>query len=457
VSLIFVHQARFDSPTPVSRLDCLHAVVSQGTLAIDQWRTNTPDVAYANGHYYSDKAPGTLVLALPGFVTGTVLRQVGGLRLDSKPAWLLTSWAACAGIALMVAWGLLELARFLRKLTASTAGALTAAAVWFGAAPLPYSTLLFSHAHVVACIALGLCLLQRVYPGVFRPAEPGTPTEDRSRILALSGFMFGWALNSEYTAGLVVIGILAACIGTKWRDYFCVCVGMVGPLLLIPVYSWLTVGSLFVLPYSYQASFPEMKGGLYGIKWPDLTTAWNLLFSPARGLLFWSPFLMVGFLGYPSLWRRAPQLFWLTYATPILHVTVISGRVWDWPAGPTLGPRYLAPMLPLLAIPCAFGAKSFPTTALLLGGWSILSTTLATLTDACPSFDDHPNPLFDLHLPLFLKGEFSPNLGTVLGLGGYASMGLFYFILLAAIWCLVRVAQKENCAAPDKSAASSLP
>jgi hypothetical protein len=443
-SLAFVHQERFDSATPVSRLDCLHAIVSQRSLIVDRWRMNTSDLAYVNGHYYSDKAPGTMILALPGFAAGALLLKLSGLELESRPGWLLTSWAACAGIAVITAWGFLGLANLLGKMAPAPAGPLAAAAVWFGAAPLPYSTVLFSHAHVVACIALGLWLLSRAEPGVFDLVAQVTPASARSRILAVAGMMFGWALNSEYTAGLIVIGALAVIVGRKWRDYGWIAAGMVGPLLLTPLYSWLTVGSPFVLLYSYQASFPEMKEGLYAIKWPDLTTAWNLLFSPERGLFFWSPFLLCAFLGYPTLLRRTPRLFWLTYAIPVLQVVVISGRVWDWPAGPTLGPRYLAPILPLLAIPCAFGAQRFPKLALLLGGYSVLITTIATLTDACPAYPAHPNPLWDLQIPMLLSGQFSPNLGMVLGLPPYASVALFYALLLAAVCCLWRRSPKES-------------
>jgi len=101
---------------------------------------------------------------------------------------------------------------------------------------------------------------------------------------------------------------------------------------------------------------------------------------------------------------------------------LFSGRTWDWPAGPTLGPRLLSPMIPLLALPCALGLQSFPRIGMPLAAYSILITTVATLTDASPPFNNHPNPLFDLHIPSFLKAEFSPNLGMVLGLSPYVSI-----------------------------------
>jgi hypothetical protein len=72
------------------------------------------------------------------------------------------------------------------------------------------------------------------------------------------------------------------------------------------------------------------------------------------------------------------------------------------------------------------------------------ATTLATLTDACPAFNTHPNPLFDLHIPLFVEGEFSPNLGMVLGLPPYASVSLFYTILIGGTCWLWRKLPKEG-------------
>ncbi len=450
VVLVYVHQSRFNSATPVSRLDCLHALVSEGTLAVDRWRTNTPDLAFANEHYYSDKAPGTIVLALPGFLAGSVLLKASGEQLESKRGWLITSWTACAGIALLTALGMIRLSGLLGVLTKPQVGWFTAAAVWFGAAPLPYSTLLFSHAHVVACISLGLVVLSKTHPETFGLRCQAMNSEAKARRLALAGFAFGWALNSEYTAGLVVVGILVVIIGRNWGDYRWVSLGMIGPLLLIPLYSWLTIGSPFVLPYSYQASFPEMKEGLYAIEWPHAATAFNLTLGPARGLFFWSPFLVCAFLGYAGLLEKSRRLFCLTYLVPVLHLAVISGRVWDWPAGLTLGPRYLAPMLPLLAVPCAFGVQKFPNLSLLAAAYSILITTVATLTSACPPYNSHPNPLFDFHIPLLLKGEFSPNLGVVLGLTPYASVALFYAILIGGMWWVWRRQPGQKELALDK-------
>jgi len=214
-------------------------------------------------------------------------------------------------------------------------------------------------------------------------------------------------------------------------------------LLLIPLYSLLCFGNPFVLPYSLNESFPEMKEGLYAIKWPNPETAYNLLFSPARGLFFWTPFLVIAGAGYWRLARENRRLFWVTYAIPVIHIVVISGRVWDWQAGPTLGPRYLAPILPLMALPCALGVMRFPRLGVALAVYSILITTIATLTTAAPPAS-FPNPLLELHIPRLLEGKLAPNLGMALGLSPHASVLLFYAILaLGTLW-IYRLAGRET-------------
>jgi hypothetical protein len=111
-------------------------------------------------------------------------------------------------------------------------------------------------------------------------------------------------------------------------------------------------------------------------------------------------------------------------------------------------------MIPLLALPCALGLERCPWLGILLASYSALITTLATITDACPKFGTHPNPLLDLHVPLFLKGEFSPNLGMVLGLPPYASVALFYAILVGGFWWLWRRLPTKRAAAERTSSSA---
>jgi hypothetical protein len=450
--IVYIHQKGFNSATPVSRLDLLHAVCTSRQICIDRYQQNTSDKAKRLGHYYSDKAPGTAAAALVPFIAAAAVLRIVGVSLESRAGWLFSSWLACSfSIGLVAAAGAVVLFAWISGCVARRHALVTSLAVFLGAAPLPYSTMMFSHALVVGLLCLSIWAVARSGAEVETTGqacawgELGSGNGRRgfgwllaSRLELLAGFSCGLALTSEYTSGLVVIGIFLWLVSENRGRALLFCLAAVPPLLLIPAYSWACLGTPFALPYSYQASFPEMRQGLYAIKWPDAQTAFNLLFSPARGLFFWSPFLLMAGFGYGEVYRRSPRLFWLTYAVPVLDIIVISGRVWDWPAGPTLGPRLLAPILPLLALPCAFGVQKFPKLGITLAAYSILITTLATLTNACIPFNGHPNPLFDFTIPLFLKGQFSPNLGMVLGLPPYASVALFYVILVGGVWWIWR-------------------
>jgi hypothetical protein len=452
----YVHQPPSKCPTPLSRLDLLHALCSRGTLQIDAY-DNTPDRAHFHGHFYSDKAPGTVVLALPAFAASATGLRAGGVGLDSERGWLVSSWVACAGsIAVITASGAACLFWWLCRYVPPRPALVTTLAIFLGAAPLPYATMMFSHSLVVACVAIALFAISNCAAhdgpslapdaiGNVAGPEHGEPRSDfrnalgasllgRHRWELLAGFACGWAVASEYTAGLVIAGLFLWLISRGWRRAVPFCLAAIPPLLLIPLYSWLCFGNPFLLPYSFNESFPAMREGLYAIKWPDAETAYNLLFSPTRGLFFWTPFLAIALAGYWQLIISDKRLFWITYAVPLLQVLIISGRVWDWQAGPSLGPRYLAPTLPLLALPCALGVKRFLRIGACLASVSILLTTLATLVDAAPPGHIY-NPLTALHLPALGRSEISPNLGILAALPPALSIAIYWLILtVGTVW-----------------------
>jgi MFS family permease len=461
VASSYVHQPPPHCPTPLSRLDLLHALV-QGKVNIDSFHENTPDKAYYDGHFYSDKAPGTVALAFPPFALAAGLLKLFGISLDSDKGWLLSSWIACVlSIGIITALGACSLFSWLDDKVGPRPALITTLALFFGAAPFPYATMMFSHSLVVALICIALWSLsvgqasRLSYPSTALTSPPPTQTDNphqspevrpaslktwltSHRWDLLAGHACGWALASEYTAGLVILALLLWVFFQDRRRTLPFCLAAIPPLLLIPIYSWACLGNPFTLPYSFNPSFPEMKEGLYAIKWPDPETAFNLLFSPSRGLFFWTPFMVILSVGYWKLMKADVRLFWLIYAVPLLQIVVISGRTWDWPAGPSLGPRYLAPILPLLALPCAFGVKWLPKIGAFLAAPSILMTTTATLTNACPSAS-FQNPLVELHISQLRNGQIAPNLGTLFGLWPTASIALFYVLLTAGIaWLWAR-------------------
>ncbi len=396
----FSHQRKFAGPTAVSRLDVLHALYSHYTVTINDYHTNTSEKALFMGCYYSDKAPGAAALALPCvFAAASVLKHAG-ISIQSHTRWLWTSgisFGLTAGI--LTALGAAAAFHWLQRYVPARVALLTSVAMFLGGMPLPYATFMYSHAQVVGLLTISMWALDR------RACEDGHRQAGKSRMDLLAGFAAGTALASEYTAGIVVVLIVLWLGSVTLRRAPVFCLSSIPPLSLIPIYSLLTLGTPLELPYSYQASFVAMKEGLYAIKWPNAETAYELLFGSSRGLFFWNPFCLLSCVGFARLVNTSIRLFWLTYACFLLQVPVISGRVWDWNAGPCFGPRCLAPVIALLVVPCALGAERLRRTGVVLAAYSISVTTLATLSNS--SFSETWRTPFSRSLFLWLKGQIS--------------------------------------------------
>jgi hypothetical protein len=438
--LVYVHQNGFNSPTPVSRLDLLHALANEGRVRLDTYAGNTSDVSLWKGSYYSDKAPGTVVLAAPAFFAARWLLAFVGIQLDSSRGWLVSSWIACAGsLALAASAGGVACYAWLCRYVTHRIALVTALAIFLGGMPLPYSTMLFSHALVAGFLSIAIWAID---------AAPGGRSLGRD---ILGGCCAGWALACEYTAGLIVGVLIAWIFSLSKRRAIFFCAAMIVPLLSIPLYSWACFGTPLILPYSLQASFPEMRQGLYAIKWPDAANAVRLLFLPCRGLFFWSPFLLLWLWGAKKVFRLSGVLFLVTCLAPAIQIVVISGRVWDWQAGPTVGPRYLTPILPFVALPCALAMMQKPVLGRVLAVCSIALMVLATITNATPH-GGIMNPLMDVHLPALAQGKFCHNLGLAAGLSPWPSIILY--VGLISIGGVLLYSRAPSCPEAQPSKAS---
>jgi len=414
----YVHQREYRAPTPVSRLDLLHAIFTHKTLNIDAYN-NTGDRASYNGHYYSDKAPGGAFAALPGFALATGIWRLGGGNIESESGWLFTSWvASILSMGFITAAGGVFLFLLLREWAGERAAMLTTLALYLGAAPFPYATQLFTHGMTVGLVSMMLYWL-KLHPAQDVPEVPG-------RNLVLAGLAAGLVMASEFTAGIVLYGIGLLVLSRGLRAALIFSAAALPMLALIPLYSWLCFDSPFVIGYSHQASYPTMREGFFGIREPEFKTMVDLTLGPCRGLFFWTPFLLLILPGFDHVYPRNRAAFWLAFTVPCVQLIILSGY-FDWKAGYTLGPRYLAPTLPLLAIPAALGAQRYPRLAIALAAFSIMLTGGGTLITAAPFFDEFP--LLTQHWPKLLKGEYSYNLGSVLGVPSHFSV-----LLLVAIW-----------------------
>lgn len=430
----YTHESPTRNVTSLSRLDLLHALFQEGRMTIDTYHHNTPDKAAYAGSFYSDKPPGTVVVALPGFAIAVGALRLLGLDLDSQRGWLLSSWTACAlSIGLVSGLGACAFFDWLCGWVAPKWAFVGTCGLFLGAAPLPYNAMMFSHALVVSLICIALWV-----KGFGLPQH--RPPESSAREI-LAGFCCGLALASEFTAGLVVVGLTTAFYQDSWHKAWLFALGALPALLLIPAYNLLCFGNALTLGYAYQASFPDMRRGLFGVQLPAAGVALQLLFNPAKGLFIWSPFLLLAIPGFRRLFTGAKLAFWTCLLLPLIQVAAISGYRWDWPAGLNLTPRYLAPITPFLALPATLALERFRVAGTTLVVISILIIGSATLLDPSPPFDPEKS-YFSMYIPKIAAGKHAPNIGTLLGLRGLWTCLPFAVMLATGMIALYRGAKR---------------
>jgi len=444
-----------------SRLDLVRAIVEQGTLRIDAYHQNTSDKAFANGHYYSDKAPGLALLAVPVAFAALPLMRVARVDPQSPRGLVDLSYSVTLfAVALPMAAACLCLFWIALQL-GSSASAATFAALALGlATPMwAYSTLFWGHALAGACLVFAFACALRLR------AALGS-TADAFWGLAL-GLAAGWATLTEYPsapASAMVAGlalVLAWKDGQRrWRVILGIAAGALPCLLALMAYQRAAFGSLFHPSYAYYpaGAFSWMTHGYMGLTYPRIDVALKLLFGCRRGLLFSGPVVLAAPFGLGMLWKRpATHAAAVGAAAIAAYYFLFHASFSSWPAGWSYGPRYLAPGLPLLCLGLA------PLWDHARTGWRIVlgilavvgvGLTLMAVSVGAQPPDEFHCPLRQFYWPSFWAGRFSLNLGTVLipaeqgtnhvhgafNLGELAGLhGLASLIPLFAVWALAVV------------------
>jgi hypothetical protein len=403
-----------------SRFDLVRAIVEQGTLRIDAYHENTDDKAFANGHYYSDKAPGLALLAVPiAMAARPLLRaaEVGPAAARGLVAtsYLVTVFAvalpmavACAVLFLIGLW-------LVGDVSAAAFGALAlglATPMW------AYSTLFWGHALAGACLVFGFALALSL-----------GRSQSHDVLLGLGvGLTAGWATVTEYPAApaAVVLAVLALAMAWKdggprrWRTALGIAVGAFACIAVLLIYQFRVFGSAFQPSYTYYpaGAFPWMKRGYMGVTYPRIDVALKLLFGCRRGLLFVAPVALAAPFGLRWLWRQATGRAAVTAAAAIaLYYFLFNASFVVWAAGWSYGPRYLAPGLPLLCVglaPAWSKARPFWRGALAFAAACGACFGLMAVSTTAQPPDEFRCALFQLFWPSFWAGKLSLNQQSML-------------------------------------------
>ncbi len=442
----FPHFPSIRSANELPRVYLVMAMADHGTFAIDRgvrrWG-GTADVSPAGGHQYSNKAPGSSMLAVPAYVAlrGVTQAVAGREPTLGEMVWTFRIWTGVVPTLLFLAllWG------FLGRFTPDEGARRAAIAIYgLGSMAIVYSVLFISHQLSAVCVGAAWIITVRVI-------EDGAPaaTGARSgRWMLAAGALAGAAPLVDYQAvfAAVPVALWATIRLIQSRrgaaPFLWAAVGAALPIAVLLVYHDACFGSPLRTGYAASEVFAHnhQRGflGMDQLRWAAFTGS---TVAPDNGLIVFCPALLLALPGWFLMWRRGQRDHVLvTAAVAVIYLLFISS-INFWRGGWQLGPRYITAMLPFLLPPitvtlAAVGRwPALRGAALGLGGVGVF--VYAASIVAFPHFPEKfTNPLYEVTLRLFGDGLAAPNLGMIAGLPGAWSL-VPYAVLVGTVWAAV--------------------
>jgi hypothetical protein len=390
----------FQSPNELTRWALAASAVEARSLEVSSvlplLNPAFEDLAVKDGTTYSNKAPGTALVALPGYLAARLVTkplEPSALRTQLDGMRLFGATLPTVALALVVAWASVRLGGETSRVPLVLLGLL------FGTPLFAYGLLLFSHA-LVACCLFGAWSLLFV---------PGSPRAVAWREVA-AGALVGLAVFSEY--GAVAPGmVLFVCAGIRAQPARVARVALGGlPFAVaIGLYDLACFGSPFVPSYRFE-KWPEYReligSGFFGIHLPSASILGRFAADPSKGLLLFSPFLLLAVKGVSVAGRALSRDAAIALVLAPLSVVAVYAGYSNWHGGWTVGPRYILGGIPFLVVTLAFRRGGRLEAALL--GASVLAVTTTSL--AFPFVPgEFPLPWGSFAWPLLTRGLVMPN------------------------------------------------
>jgi hypothetical protein len=136
---------------------------------------------------------------------------------------------------------------------------------------------------------------------------------------------------------------LRAALYSLWHHHWRPVVSFLIPVVLVGLVSlwwnWARYGSLWESGYVETERFD-------GVWWFGIV---GLIAGPARGLIWYSPVLLLAIPSTRWFWHKARHILLFCLGLSLLYI-LIYGKWYMWHGGYSWGPRFLVPILPFLAL-----------------------------------------------------------------------------------------------------------
>lgn len=401
------------APNERSRIYCAVDLVDHRTLTIDNAIDRfgpISDRAERNDHTYTDKAPGSSLLA--AVIYGLVRLVTDAEDWDIEALLLLMRFGLMIPLTLAGLW---LLRRLLHNLEFDPPIVDMASIAWLVATPvLHYGQAFYGHQIVAVCLLGAITCLWREHR---RPWH-----------YAAAGALAGIAGLTEYQAAipciLLAIWVLTGPSRHRPRQLTAFFGAAIPFAALLLTYHNAVFGGPFELSYHHlaEASFEERHSrGIGGVTGPSREAIYGGFLSLHRGLFTTAPIIIFALAGIgPTIERLGRRRGWIFIAMLAYFAFFVASSN-TWFAGWSYGPRLLIPAFAIGAVPMAFGLeKARPSalfSALAVAAFAVgLVSNLAmkmTFFEVPPSSE---NPLVDVALPTVAEGISSPSVATALGM-----------------------------------------
>lgn len=370
--IIFSIFATSDRWNDNSTLDLTMAIVDEHRFEIDSYANNTSDRAHYNGHYYSDKVPGTAFFTVPLYSVYKIF--IGEIPVHNVLDEDNISWkyqlflflvislisAVCASLTIVLVY------KTSKYFTSNEVHRNLVVIVLGLGTLLPHAGRQFN-SHAVSTFFAFLCFYL-----IFKMKK------EKVDLSFIAGIMGGLAILSEYRAIIVIIGVFIMVLNFRKREWilkFTTGVLLIYSILLL--YNYSIYDSPFkdstqhgdIIPFKEHirtlSCFELIKHNtdqptpLYVVQRlvsnkNTKQTVLRLLFYPFKGLIFYSPIIFFSFLGLFLMYKKNRVLSFIIAFCSSAYILHIASFSFVWWMGISFGPRHLTPLVPFLMIPLLY-------------------------------------------------------------------------------------------------------
>lgn len=320
------------------------------------------DVFLYSGNYYMANAPGAAFISLPFAIIGFILS--GHFTLYGKV--LLMSEVPVALANALTAYLVFKICGFYFNKRVSSFLAFTYA---FSTISWPFATFLYQSdfAAMFDLVAVYFALRIGRMTKNFHVLSGGTGVQselDRTTMALLSGLALSCAVMVDYVNATLIpiIGIYIVLkkspgveIPNRKRviSLIAFLVESIGlTLFLLSIYNYASFGNAFANSEQVYLNGSSVFGSF---TFPFYEGMFLNLFTPQRGLFFYSPVLILGALGFWWMFRKKLYLGEAVLLLAIFLGIVVPYSSWyDVAGGLSFGPRFLIAAIPFLLIPAGF-------------------------------------------------------------------------------------------------------